>query len=173
MKEWRKWTTLVVIVVIGAALIYTLFQPQPKLAHSLKPGDPAPDFTSITLDGASIKLSDYRGKGVLLNFWASWCTPCVEEMPRMNKAYRLNTSNVEIIAVNVGESRGTAREFLTTLGIDFPVWLDPSGEAAQSYKVTGLPATFLIDKQGRLVKAVAGELPNDKIIVEHLKSIEP
>jgi peroxiredoxin len=175
MSKWRTWVAAAAIVMVAIALVYTLFQPQPKpnQAGKLKVGGTAPDFTATTMEGTSIKLSDFKGKGVLLNFWASWCTPCVEEMPRMNKAYQSKAPSVEIIAVNVGESRGTARDFIAKAGIGFPAWLDPSGEAAQSYRVTGLPATFLIDKNGTLVKAIAGELPDDKTVIQYLELIQP
>ncbi|NOU94444.1 redoxin domain-containing protein [Paenibacillus sp. LMG 31456] len=172
MKDWRRLTSLSVVILIATALLYTLLHSQSIQTGYLKIGDKGPDFTSTTMDGTSIKLSDYRGKGVLLNFWASWCEPCVDEMPRINKAYHLNTSGVEIIAVNVGDSRATARDFITSQGINFPIWLDPSGEAADSYRVTGLPSTFLIDKNGRLVKAVAGEFPDELSVIQLLKSVQ-
>ncbi|GAB7054719.1 MULTISPECIES: redoxin domain-containing protein [unclassified Paenibacillus] len=172
ITAWRKWVSFSVIVLIVLALVYALLQNRSESSSSLRIGKMAPDFTATTLDGSAVSLSDYRGKGVLLNFWGSWCEPCVSEMPRMNTAYLSGLSGVVVIAVNVGESRGSAAEFVSKHGLKFPILLDPGGEAAGRYGVVGLPATFLIDGEGRLKKIIPGELPQFEGIMALLKEVQ-
>ncbi|WP_225948508.1 redoxin domain-containing protein [Paenibacillus sp. OAS669] len=133
----------------------------------------APDIHVTTLDGTAVKLSDYRGKGVLLNFWGSWCGPCVNEMPRLKEAYEQRGSGVDIVAVNVGESKGTILDFVQKHRLPFPIMTDPSGEAASAYRVNGLPATFLISPQGQVKQMVPGELTNTEQIKALLNSVQP
>ncbi|MED4603771.1 redoxin family protein [Paenibacillus validus] len=169
----RKWMALLAVTLILAAAVYALVQSGTREAGTIRPGGQAPDFSIIGLDGSAVKLSDYRGKDVLLNFWASWCGPCVSEMPRMNEAYRTGMPGVEIVAVNVGESRGTVSEFASRQGLAFPVLLDPSGEAARSYQIVGLPTSILIDSDGCIVSVVPGEMAGSGQVKELLRSIRP
>ncbi|KPV41781.1 hypothetical protein AN478_01335 [Thiohalorhabdus denitrificans] len=121
----------------------------------------APEIELPNLDGETRSLSDLRGKVVLVNFWASWCPPCREEMPSMQRLYEdLQDRDFEILAVNVGEQEPTVFSF--TQGeldteITFPILLDSGGELIERYPVQGLPTTFLVDRQGRLAyKAMGG-----------------
>ncbi|MFB7813140.1 peroxiredoxin family protein [Paenibacillus chitinolyticus] len=168
----RRGAVLLIAGLIAAALAYTLLHADSKEpAVAVRTGAMAPDFTVTGLDGRSAALSDYRGKGVLLNFWASWCGPCTHEMPRMNEAYLEGIPDVEIVAVNVGESRGTANEFAMRENLAFPVLLDPSGEAARKYRVVGLPATFLIDPDGKIAAIRPGELTSASEVKKLLQSL--
>ncbi len=121
----------------------------------------APDFTLKGLDGGSHTLSDLRGKVVLVNFWASWCPPCREEMPSMQRLYaELAGRDFEVLAVNVGEREETVFSFTRgeiAAELEFPILLDPAAEVIERYPAPGLPATFVVDRQGRLaLKAVGG-----------------
>ncbi|MEK8132622.1 redoxin domain-containing protein [Paenibacillus filicis] len=160
-----------ILVVFVAALVYTLLQVRTPRDGAPQAGDQAPNFSAMTLEGESAALSAYRGQGVLLNFWASWCGPCVSEMPRLNEASQQGVPGVTLLAVNVGESRGTAAGFAAEHQLQFPVWLDPSGEAAGRYGLVGLPRTFLIDKQGRIVKIIPGELASTEQVLELMASV--
>ncbi|WP_159884821.1 redoxin domain-containing protein [Paenibacillus puerhi] len=162
-----------ILILLAAALLYTLLQIRTDKQGILRVGDAAPEFTAMTLEGEAVALSDYRGQGVMLNFWASWCGPCVSEMPRMNEAYEDDLPGVAVLAVNVGESRGTAAGFVSDHKLTFPILLDPSGEAADSYGLIGLPRTFLIDKQGRIAQIVPGELASVDQIRELMESVRP
>ncbi|WP_040285065.1 peroxiredoxin family protein [Sporosarcina koreensis] len=121
----------------------------------------APDFTLETLSGESVKLSDYRGKKVFLNFWASWCGPCRTEMPAMQEFYTSQPGNadVEILAVNMTKNEqtsGSVKEFVKTHGLTFPVLLDTEGTVERTYKVVGFPTTYLIAEDGRIAGSLKG-----------------
>nr|WP_218644594.1 TlpA disulfide reductase family protein [Thiomicrorhabdus cannonii] len=121
--------------------------------------------------GNTVALSDYRGKVVLLNFWASWCPPCVHEMPSMARLKtRLKEAPFEILAVNLAESAAAISAFLQTHPVNFPVLLDPSGSAVKEWQVFAYPSTYLIDKQGQIRYALFGGTQWDA--AEHLTLIE-
>lgn len=109
----------------------------------------APDFLLERLDGGDLRLSDYRGQAVILNFWATWCAPCRKEMPQFVSAYdRYRDDGLEIIAVNMQEGKAIAGPFVEDFGIEFPVVLDRSGQMHDRYRLLGLPTTYFIDREG-------------------------
>ncbi|MFA9461789.1 TlpA family protein disulfide reductase [Thiohalorhabdus sp. Cl-TMA] len=121
----------------------------------------APKLQLTELDGTTHALSRMRGKVVLVNFWATWCPPCREEMPSMQRLYEaLRNRDFEILAVNVGERESEVFSYLhgeLETEITFPVLLDPEAKAMERFPVKGLPTTFLVDRKGRLAyKAVGG-----------------
>jgi peroxiredoxin len=119
--------------------------------------DRASDFGLPDLSGKSVKLSSFRGKTVLLNFWASWCPPCRSEMPDLQKlSERLKKSKFILLAVNLERDPKAVRSFMNDNHYTFPVLMDAEGKAAQLYAVTAIPTTFLIDKQGRVVQRWIG-----------------
>ena len=137
--------------------------PEPPLTHvlaALKPRPQAPDFTLPDLDGKLHKLSDYRGKVVLVNFWASWCPPCRHEMPSMEKLYlKLKGQPFQVLACDQQEDFDTVFAFTGQLdpAPTFPLLLDRKSAVAKDFGVPGLPTSFLIDKQGRIAyRAVGG-----------------
>lgn len=121
----------------------------------------APDFTVLDADGNEIKLSDYKGKPVVLNFWATWCYYCKEEMPDFNTAYE-KYPNVQFMMVNATdgaqETMETAKAYIEKEGFKFDVFYDTKLDAVNSYYVTGFPATFFIDRDGNLVTRGNGML---------------
>ncbi|MCM3758362.1 redoxin domain-containing protein [Sporosarcina aquimarina] len=137
----------------------------------------APDFELQSLSGEKIRLSDYRGKKVFLNFWASWCGPCKVEMPYMENYYKKHKDleNVEIIAVNMTKSELNTKkvqEFVDAHGLTFPVLLDSNGDIERIYKVIGLPTTYLIDEDGIIVDGFAGAVKNAKEIEKLINKIK-
>jgi peroxiredoxin len=118
----------------------------------------APDFTLQTLDGQPIKLSDFRGKPVLLNFWATWCEACKKEFPAMQRLYsQLKGDGFEIIAVSVDRrNRDRIEDFVKAYEIDFPILLDPQQKARRDYFIRGLPTSYLIDSAGDLRGFISG-----------------
>lgn len=123
-------------------------------------GDLAPDFELINAgSGKKVRLSDLRGRPVLVNFWATWCAPCRTEMPALEKAaitYR--SDGLEILAVNFGESQAAVLAFAAELGLKIPLLLDSDGAVQASYRVPGYPSSYFIDRQGRVAALQLGIL---------------
>ncbi|OAN44859.1 alkyl hydroperoxide reductase [Chloroflexus islandicus] len=120
------------------------------------PGEKAPDF-SYTLADGTYKLSDLRGKPVIVNFWATWCLPCVEEMPEFEAARRANPDLV-ILAVNRNESTEAIAAFAPKVGVSFPLITDRDGAIGERYGVTNLPTTFFINRDGTIAARHLGAL---------------
>ena len=144
-------------------------------AGELKPytGDPLPDFSLPGLDGKTHRLQDYRGKVVLVNFWATWCPPCVHEMPSMERLQtKMAGKPFAILAVNMGESEPEIREFLQKMQVSFPIVMDSDGEVLRSWKIFAFPTTFLIAPDGRVTHGLFGGLewdsPEAVAVVESL-----
>lgn len=123
-SRWVKWSLFALATV---AIGYAIWSSFPRNEEGGRVGDTAPSFSLSGLDGETIRLTDYRGKGIIINFWASWCKPCTNEMPLMNEAYA-ESPDVEIIAINVGEKPEKAKRFAEELGLKFPVALDQDNE---------------------------------------------
>lgn len=119
---------------------------------------PAPAFTLSTPTGVPLKLGDHRGKVVLVNFWATWCRPCLEEMPAMERLYRRFRENgFTIVAISVDAEGGPiVGPFLEKHELTFPVGLDPEMAVAELYRVQGIPRSFLIDREGNLLAQAIG-----------------
>ena len=136
-------------------------------------GQISPDFTIKDQNGHPIKLSDYRGKVVFLNFWATWCGPCVEEAPdmeRLNK--RLKDRKFQMLTVAIDTDWKPVNEFYAKHGLTVPVFLDPGQQIARGlYKITGVPETFLIDANGHVVKHTFGEHWADPRVVSYIESL--
>lgn len=113
----------------------------------IEKGKEAPDFVLKDLDGNDISLSDFRGKVVLLNFWASWCVYCDQEMPDLERLYT-TFDDIVVIGVNVGEDLDLVREYVEENNLTFPVALDSEADIASEYLVSGLPTTYFIDEDG-------------------------
>jgi peroxiredoxin len=118
----------------------------------------APDFTLLTLEGRPTQLREFKGKLVLLNFWATWCAPCLHEMPSMERLYQtFKRTDFVLLAVSMDrQGEEVARPFVNNLKLTFPVLLDPTLEASHRYGVRGLPTTYLIDPEGRLIGVAIG-----------------
>jgi cytochrome c biogenesis protein CcmG/thiol:disulfide interchange protein DsbE len=130
-------------------------------------GTSAPNFTATDLQGRPISLADLRGEVVLLNIWATWCPPCRAEMPSMQRLYeRLGPEGLRVVAVSIDAAPGTrdpggrlggnVREFVEEYGLTFDIWRDPTGEIQQAYRTTGVPESFVVDRDGTIIKKVIG-----------------
>ena len=129
-----------------------------RITKTEVPGlDQAVDFKLEDLNGKSQVLSDYRGKIVFLNFWATWCPPCRAEMPSMQKLFnKADKSKFVMLAVNIGQDIKAVKEFAEENKYTFPILLDREGVIADKYHVSGIPTTFVIDQQGRIMNRVVG-----------------
>lgn len=176
----RKYGKLILIVIISVALFIGVcflyealkesYAPDafPEQSPNIKKKDSrptvdssAPDFTVLDENGSEVKLSDFFGKPIVLNFWASWCYYCKEEMPDFNAAYCANP-DIQFLMVNVTdgsrETISSAKNFIRNSGYSFPLFFDTELSAAAAYGASGLPMTVFIDKDGNLVTYVSGML---------------
>jgi peroxiredoxin len=124
----------------------------------------APDFTLNNMNGQQVSLSDYRGQKVFLNFWASWCPPCRQEMPYMQKLHEEYGEEVVILAVNVGESKSTAANFMMQNDLSFPVLLDNDKDTARNYLVRGIPSSYFLDQDGIIKEKIVGGVNYQKML---------
>lgn len=123
----------------------------------LRAKTPAPDFTAARLDGTPVRLSGLRGKVVFLNFWATWCPPCREEMPSMEALYRrFRGKDLEFLALDIQEGNSEVAAFMKQQGLSFPAALDSAGRISAEYGVRGIPSTFIIDRAGNVIASVVG-----------------
>ena len=128
----------------------------PKL-QELKERDTAPDFTLPNADGKQVSIKDFRGKVVFLNFWATWCESCREEMPAMERLYKeFKGKGLEIVAVNIKEKRPDALAFYRKFQLTYPLVLDSEGKVGELYGAFGLPVTYLIDRKGVVLARLWG-----------------
>lgn len=125
-----------------------------------EPGNHAPLFTLKDIQGTNVSLSDFKGKVVLINFWATWCGPCKAEMPSLNNLHKaLKDKGFAVLAISTDSSEKPVRSFVTERGISFPVLMDKDRTVySDKYAVIGLPMSFLIDKNGVVVGRVVGEV---------------
>ena len=117
----------------------------------------APNFTLKDINGEEVKLMDYRGKIVFLNFWATWCPPCRAEMPSMEKLYtEFKDKNFIMLAIDYQESRRVVKKFSEKLSLSYPILLDSDGTVSSKYAAFAIPVTYLIDQQGYLIGKAVG-----------------
>ena len=131
-------------------------QPTPTMAVA-QVGALAPDFELAGLDGNKVRLSDMRGQAVLLNFWAAWCGHCRAEFPALQAFYeRHQNEGFVVLAINIQESKERVTALVNEMGLTFPVLLDQRGEVTASYRVRGLPTSFVVDREGLILEKHIG-----------------
>ena len=137
-------------------------------------GTPAPDFKLLDADEKEHTLAEYKGKPVIVNFWATWCPPCRKEIPSMNRAWhKIKDEGIAMIAINVGESADEVFAFTAEYPIDFTVLLDNSGQVSSSWPIRGLPTTFILDTDGNLVyQAVGGREWDADEILDQVRALK-
>ncbi|WP_138417342.1 TlpA disulfide reductase family protein [Aquibacillus sediminis] len=131
----------------------------------LEKGEIAPDFELQTLDGETVRLSDYRGQRVMVNFWATWCPPCRAEMPDMQQFYE--EKDVAVLAVNLTSTETSiedVREFIEEMGLTFPILMDDEGELAASYQIQAYPTSYMIDSNGRTSFIAQGPMNEEQMV---------
>ncbi|WP_026584172.1 thiol-disulfide oxidoreductase ResA [Bacillus sp. J33] len=174
MKKQRLVMRTVILLVLGAAVAYTLYANFTKdQVQKVAVGEKAPDFVLTDMKGEKHRLSDYEGQGVFLNFWGTWCKPCEKEMPYMNNQYKqFKDQGVQVLAVNVGETDLAVNKFSDRYNLSFPIVIDKDTQVQSAYGINPLPATFLIDKDGKVVKYITGEM-TEAMIKDYMEQIKP
>jgi thiol-disulfide isomerase/thioredoxin len=164
---------LLIVVLGSAAVLYNTYGDMPMPDNVAQQGQEqqelsiAPDFTVLDWDGNEVRLSDFRGKPVVLNFWASWCGPCQMEMPDFQEKYLELGDEVTFMIVNMTDgSRETveiASAFIQDMGYTFPVYYDTDMDAAITYSVYSLPTTYFVDAKGNLVAQATGAIDGETL----------
>jgi cytochrome c biogenesis protein CcmG, thiol:disulfide interchange protein DsbE len=152
-RDVRQLTAFVVtvgVLLIGRAAVATehLFE---AMGMTKVAGKAAPDFTLPSIDGQQVSLQQYRGKVVFLNFWATWCIPCREEMPGLEQLHqKYQSEGFVVLAIDLKESAEQVKTFFQKHGLSFPSLLDQQGSVFRDYLVAGMPTTYLIGRDGKL-----------------------
>ncbi|OES46116.1 redoxin domain-containing protein [Domibacillus iocasae] len=175
----KKWFGILLIALLVGIAGFNLYNDRKEVTdigeagiavnndqNGIEVGDKAPDFTLQRVDGKEVKLSDYEGKKVFLNFWATWCPPCKAEMPHMQSFYEEKPENVEILAVNVEESNEKAKDFADQYELTFPVLMDKDGTVAEIYEVYTIPTTYVLNEDGTVHQKIVG--PMDEPMMKEL-----
>jgi len=142
------------LVVVMSCLFFA------ALSQAESMSGPAPNFTLKSIDGKNVKLSELRGEVVMVNFWASWCGPCRQEMPILDAMYEeYQDLGFTILGVNVEEDPNAAKKLLKSIPVTFPILLDGENSVSKDYDVVAMPSTFMVDRDGNLRYKHLGYLP--------------
>jgi peroxiredoxin len=173
MKKQRLLLRTVILILLSGAVGYTIYANLFTEKTRVTVDSEAPDFVLTDLNGKKHRLSDYRGKGVFLNFWGTWCKPCEKEMPYINRQYEVyKNQGVEVIAVNVGEPELSVKKFAERFDLKFPIVIDQQDQVMNAYDIDPLPTTFLINKDGKIVKIITGTM-TESMVQQYMESIKP
>jgi peroxiredoxin len=157
----KTTTTVKLIAVLLAAALPAL--PAACLAGDIAPGVAAPAFELSSSTGKPIGLADLKGEVVLINFWASWCGPCRQEMPILDQLYRsYKEAGFVLLGVNVEPNARDADKFLKGTPVSFPILFDPRSQVSKLYEVSGMPSTVIIDRNGKVRYVHHGYQPGDE-----------
>lgn len=170
----KKNIILAIVIIIIIAIIIIIQNPfkKPEISGlgiiqsedtGIDIGDLAPDFILESLEGEVIRLSSLRGKSVVVNFWATWCPPCREEMPAFETIFQNNKDKLEILGVDLQESPETIRKFLEEIPVTYTLLLDPNSEVKGAYNVFTQPVTYFLDKDGIIIDKKFGLLIPEEI----------
>lgn len=151
----KPWTWVVVMVVLTAAA--TVFIATTRSEPAVE-GPPAPDLELAGFDGGTVSLADFEGKPLVVNFWASWCVPCLAELPGFERVHQANKDNIAFLGINLADDPGAAEAVREQTGITYPVARDPDGSAFEAFGGFGMPTTVFISPQGTILELYTGEL---------------
>ena len=164
---------MLVVFLLGAYIIYGVLGSQDNLIPADSQNQDkvmSTDFTVQDIEGKDVKLSDFYGKPIVLNFWASWCPPCKSEMPEFNQTY--NELNGEVVFLMINQTDGSretiesASSYVKTQGFTFPVYYDTKLQAAYIYNVTAIPTTYFINKEGYIVSQIKGAMSKEILLAK-------
>jgi cytochrome c biogenesis protein CcmG/thiol:disulfide interchange protein DsbE len=155
-----------ILITFGNEIFRDLF----LKVHPPMIGKALEDFSLFDTDGNHVSLADFSGKPMVINFWATWCKPCVNEMQLLNDIAQEHPNDLQVIGINVEEDLNLVRQFQEKLAIQFPVLLDSDGKVADQFQIKGYPTSLFVDADGILREMMIGEL-DDYLLVEYLMKI--
>lgn len=171
MRKHRKWIQGIILTAFLLIGGYTIGSSLFAEDNIPREGSTAPDFALTGLDGNTYKLSEFRGKPVIVNFWGSWCDPCIREMPAMQRQYdKWKDSGLIVLGLNLDESRVTVQSFVKQTGVTFPILFDKDLLMRDRYAVRYYPTTFFIDQTGKIVKIAVLEM-DDAYIEQYVRAM--
>ena len=164
-KKIRFYSRLIILVVLFGAIVFTIYNTATKeKAEMLQVGDKAPDFVLVDMNGKKHQLSEYKGQGVFLNFWGTWCKPCEREFPLIDKQYQAHKNQgLQVLAVNVAEPELSVQKYIDRKGLTFPVLIDHTKSVMRAYNIDPLPTTLLINPEGKIEKIITGQMDESDI----------
>ena len=166
-----------VILIAGAAVLYNNLKNDSNIpdANISEVKRPAPDFTVYDMQGNNVSFSDFKGKPVIINFWATWCGPCQSEMPHFEDAYKKYGDDIHFLMINLTdgmrETPETVYDFINHFGYTFPVYYDIGYVASDAYGISPIPATFFIDKNGNIASSQIGAM-TAAMLEKHIELIK-
>jgi len=173
MNRTRFLVLSMLILIVSPVLLF--FNPEPvntkepvenifaNLSAKPKNGSPVPDFSLTDLSGNETRISQFRGKPVILNFWSIDCAPCKKEMPIFQKLVEATKGEIEVVAVNIGDSRKDVEEYVNANGFTFTILLDEDGRVSDLFNVMAFPVTYIIDQDGIIQNHHTGQLTDDSL----------
>lgn len=170
----NKTALLLLYLVVALSLLSLCSRENQEVAASESHATPAKDFSLPSLDGdKKVELGDFKGKPVVINFWASWCGPCRDEMPFLEKAWKeYKEKGVVFIGIDVLDDEKNAKGFLSSLGVSYTNLKDQTGEVSNMYGVVGLPATIFINREGKMTRINYGPFLGEKGEKSFIQSVE-
>ncbi|AZT90876.1 TlpA family protein disulfide reductase [Caldicellulosiruptor changbaiensis] len=159
LNQRAKNVIFILVVAVLIALLVYQFIPRTKSQVRV---NGAVDFKLESVDGKEYSISSFRGKKVILNFFATWCPPCRAEIPDFEKFHQSN-KDIVLIGVNIQEDKNTVKEFLNSMGVSYLVLLDKDGKIASNFGIEGIPTTFLLDENGRIIAKNVGMMTYDEL----------
>lgn len=160
---------LFIILLLCALPVYSCNKEEMKAAPVAKPA-PAPSFTVTNLEGKQVSLADYKGKPLLINIWATWCAPCVAELPELQNLHDARKDVLTVLEINYKEPHDTVAAFIKNNGYTLEVLLDEKGDIGRDYQMFGLPTSYFVDSAGVIQHTYMGDMTKE-IINDGLKKI--
>lgn len=168
----KKWIAILALLSLAIWGVFDIMNNDSKIEDTtvvvgLEPGNTAPDFKLPTLEGEQIKLSDFRGKKVIMNMWASWCPPCKAEMPDLQSFYiDHQAEGIEVFGINLTEAEKNKQDvthFIEEYELTFPIVLDEKSQTADLYEVTTIPTTYIVDSKGKIAQKIVGMVTYERV----------
>jgi len=155
----------IILIVLFGAIFFTVYTTLTQDKNEvLKIGDDAPNFTLIDMQGDKHSLEEYKGQGVFLNFWGTWCKPCEREFPIIDRYYtEYKEKGIQVLAINIAESDFVVQNYIDRKGLTFPVLIDKNKSVMEAYNINPLPTTILINSEGKIEKIITGEMKEQDI----------